>query len=339
MTSFLAFLVLYVCFPLLLFTHLPSSSARSVLEGTRRELATAKKVTQVSTDLVPGEPTTTYSPTNNGGRIISAASKVHIIWYGPKWTDKKKAIITDFINSFGKTATTGNGVPDVKTWWKTMAEFKDKSNTKSCTAAVTLGTQVSDTGSKGTFVTDDEIQALWEGVFAGKTIPLNTNDIYALLLSEDVGFADYCHDGGTCSEHGNNYYQMSTKSAYVDYAYITSAAPNKTCQTYCSNMFTPLDAGYGFTAPNDASIDGLISNLAHEMAEVVSDPDGDAWYQIVDGYEYELADQCFFAYNPVYTTNPQASSQTIFNVYGTNGRSFLIQQLYSKKKAACVMKT
>jgi hypothetical protein len=73
------------------------------------------------------------------------------------------------------------------------------------------------------------------------------------------------------------------------------------------------------TGPNgNAGADGMVSILAHELEEAVTDPDLNAWY---DSRGMENADKCAWKFGASYTTGNGAMANIKLG-----GVDFLIQQ-------------
>ena len=76
---------------------------------------------------------------------------------------------------------------------------------------------------------------------------------------------------------------------------------------------------------NDPSVDAMISVLAHELEETVSDPQLNAWY---DSSGEENADKCAWTFGTTYTVanGSQANMALPTNGLPANQRNFLIQR-------------
>ena len=92
---------------------------------------------------------------------------------------------------------------------------------------------------------------------------------------------------------------------------------------------TPADG----TNLDCAAADAEISTTSHEMAETVTDPLADAWYDNTgDAYNgYEIGDLC--AYVEPSPTKMRAGADIALN----NGHSYAIQEEYSNAAGSCVM--
>ena len=131
-----------------------------------------------------------------------------------------------------------------------------------------------------------------------------TNAIYFVLTSTDVtassGFcSQYCgwHTKGTIGGVAN-----------VKYSFVGNA---NRCLSGCAAQTT---------SPNgNAGVDGMVSVVAHELVESLSDPLLNAWY---DSSGAENADKCAWTFG---SGQKQAANGAFYNVT-LGARNFLIQR-------------
>ena len=160
----------------------------------------------------------------------------------------------------------------------------------------------------GAVLGDDDVAALVaDAIDAG--LPLSSSAVYVVLTSADVALTSgFCAD--YCGWHASS---MLGEATTVRFAFVgdpTGCARVAAC--------TPLSAA---TAPNGAKAlgaDAMASVLLHELAEAVTDPDLDAWY---DRDGLENADKCAWRFG---TTAADAQGR-MHNVV-LSGQRFLIQQ-------------
>ena len=225
---------------------------------------------------------------------MTGSNNIYVIWYG-NWATSKTAIINDFLTNLG-------GSP----YHLLNGAYYNTAKVKVGTSLTVKGqTSVSDT-TLGKTLTDANIQTIVSkainGNAFGTTTP-DTNGIYIVLTAGDIaessGFlSKYCgwHTFGT----------MSTKP--VKYAFVGDpSASLATC------------AGQTASSPNgDPAVDAMISVIAHEIAETVTDPQLNAWY---DNKGMENADKCAWNFGTTYAT---ANGSKANMKLGT--RDYLIQQ-------------
>ena len=93
--------------------------------------------------------------------------------------------------------------------------------------------------------------------------------------------------------------------------------------------------------PNGSLIDSTNDALVHETLEVITDPDGDAWWNSVNVvYSYypgvrsgEIGDVCEFLVDVTYTTQYQYWTDPV--TWSVAGRIYATQPIYSNDRQAC----
>lgn len=97
------------------------------------------------------------------------------------------------------------------------------------------------------------------------------------------------------------------------------------CKAHC---IEPIFFGSkGAQPPNkDPSLDAMISILAHELAEVATDPEFSAWF---DDSGEENADKCLRSFGSANASNP-------VNLVGAQGSRFLVQQNWDVNSQSCI---
>ena len=234
----------------------------------------------------PNRNTITY----HGGSVMLGTVNVYVIWYGDWSGNSATTIIPDFLNTIG-----GSPYHNINT------TYYNGSGTHVANAVSYLGA-TTDNYSQGTSLSDGQIQAVVASAISSARLPTDANGVYFVLTSADVtassGFCtSYCgwHTYGTIS--GSN----------IKYSFVGNPAR---CPSACAAQTL---------SPNDnAGADGMISIIAHELEEAVTDPNLNAWY---DGYGAENADKCAWTFGTTYTT---ANGSKANMRLGT--RDYLIQQ-------------
>jgi hypothetical protein len=250
--------------------------------------------------------TSTRAISNHGGPVMGGAPDIHLIWYG-NWaqangsdTAAGQQIAVDFMNTVGgsnwikiNTATPATG---------------NKGYTGSGGTAVSgnLARVVSSnfgylSGKKS--LTDANIATVVANYVATQG-GASTNAIYFVLTSSDVtassGFCtQYCgwHTKGTVAGVAN-----------VKYSFVGNA---NRCLASCAPQTT---------SPNgNAGVDGMVSVLAHELVETLSDPLLNAWY---DNQGAENADKCAWTFGGA---QQLAANGSFYNVT-LGARKFAIQR-------------
>jgi hypothetical protein len=255
------------------------------------------KNTHFSGRVPPAGSTGSVTPliSNHGGPVI-ATPTVYVVWYG-NWnrangtdTPAGQQIIRDFLQSVG-------GSP----YFGINASYVPSSST--ITGNVVWGGEATDTGSKGTSLSDSAVSSIVTSAIKGGKLPYNSSGIYFVLTSSDVNEASgfctkYCgwHTASTLSGKGR-----------LRYSFVGNAAR---CITSCAIQTV---------GPNgNAGVDGMISVIAHELEETTTDPDLNAWY---DSSGAENGDKCAWTFG----TTSLLPNGAYYNMT-LGSRNYLIQR-------------
>jgi hypothetical protein len=228
----------------------------------------------------------------HGGPLILGTTNVYVIWYG-NWpsTSTTPTIIGDFLNNLG-------GSP----YYNINTTYYNGSNVK-VSNSLSFKSSTTDNYSQGSSFGDQGVFNIVSSAITSGRLPSDTNAVYMVLTSSDVnetsGFlTQYCgwHTHGTVSGQD------------IKYSFVGDPARNYSA---CS--------GQTASSPNNnLSADAMVSVIAHEIEEAVTDPDLNAWY---DRRGYENADKCAWTWGSTST----ASNGSMYNMtLGT--RQYLIQQ-------------
>ncbi|KAF5731091.1 EXORDIUM like 3 [Tripterygium wilfordii] len=224
------------------------------------------------------------------GPVLTANITVHTIWYGT-WQKSQKKIIREFINSI---SATDSMPPSVSDWWRTVRLYTDQTGAN-ISRTVRLGEEKNDRFySHGKSLTRLSIQSVIKSAVTVKSKPLPVNPksgLYLLLTSADVYVQDFC--GQVCGFH---YFTFPSIVGYtLPYAWIGNSA--KLCPEVCAYPFAVPEYVPGLKplmSPNgDIGVDGMISVIGHEIAELATNPLVNAWYAGQDPVApVEIADLC-----------------------------------------------
>jgi hypothetical protein len=129
--------------------------------------------------------------------------------------------------------------------------------------------------------------------------------VYFVLTSADVS-----ESSGFCSQYCGWHTHVTATGNDIKYAFVGN--PER-----CINSCAAQSAG-----PNgNAGADGMVSIIAHELEEAVTDPDLDAWF---DANGAENADKCAWTFGSTYT----APNGAMANMH-LGSRDYLVQQNWS----------
>ena len=160
-----------------------------------------------------------------------------------------------------------------------------------------------------------------------------------MLTAPEVAVQDFCR--AVCGFH---YFTFPSIVGHtLPYAWIGNSG--KQCPEECAYPFAIPSYMVGTKAlkpPNgDVGVDGMVSVVGHELAELASNPLVNAWYAGEDPTApTEIADLCEGVYGSGGGGGYMGQVSTDrrgkqYNVNGRRGRKFLVQWLWSPVLNAC----
>jgi hypothetical protein len=192
---------------------------------------------------------------NHGGPVIANVD-VFVIWYGTWGTGPGAArpVLEDFLSNLGGSA-----------YWSTLGQYGG--------GALKLGGEVDDEYSAGKDLVEykDVVRHHLEDLRDLKQEP---NAVYVVMPYVDVSFPKMC--ANLCGSH-----EHFTTKQNVDVKVAWAVHPGR-CPTTCG---MPSHGG----VTGNYSADWTPTTLAHELAEAVTDPDLDAWFDVSRA---EIGDKC-----------------------------------------------
>ncbi|GLJ25968.1 hypothetical protein SUGI_0497960 [Cryptomeria japonica] len=273
----------------------------------------------------------------HNGPVFTSNITVHTIWYG-NWNPNDKRIIKDFLLSISDGSKSKS--PSVNEWWKTIQLYTDQTGAN-ISRNVIVGPQINDRYSHGKVLTRLSIQAVIKSAVTALRHPLPIdpkNGLYLLLTSSDVVVQDFCR--AVCGFH---YFTFPSIVGYtLPYAWVGHSGTQ--CPEVCAYPFAVPSYMTGFKAfkspNNNVGVDGMISVIAHELAELSSNPLVNAWYAGQDpSAPTEIADLCEGIYGTggggSYTGQVlQDKTGASFNLNGLR-RRYLVQWIWNPILNAC----
>ncbi|CAI9774985.1 unnamed protein product [Fraxinus pennsylvanica] len=271
------------------------------------------------------------------GPVLTSNITVYPIWYGI-WKKSQKRIIREFISSFSNV---DSKPPSVSGWWKTVRLYTDQTGAN-ISRNVHIGAEKNDRFySHGKSLTRLSVQSVIKSAVTATTRPLPINPksgVYLLLTSDNVYVQDFCNN--VCGFH---YFTFPAIVGYtLPYAWVGNSA--KLCPGVCAYPFAVPEYIPGLKAvksPNDdIGVDGMISVIGHEIAELSTNPLVNAWYAGQDPvFPVEIADLCEGIYGTggggSYTGQMLNSKDGA--TYNMNGirRRFLVQWVWNPMVNYC----
>ncbi|MGR9000528.1 MAG: hypothetical protein ACU88J_15985 [Gammaproteobacteria bacterium] len=226
----------------------------------------------------------------NGGPLMIGTTNVYYIWYGNWSGNSAETILTDLAQNIG-------GSP----YYNINTTYYD-GNKVPVSNSVILAGSTTDSYSIGAALSDANIQSIVSNAITSNRLPKDSNGVYFVLTSADVNATS-----GFCTQYCGWHAHGAISGEDIKYSFVGN--PDR-----CPSSCTAQTVG-----PNgNAGADGMVSIIAHELEEAVTDPDLNAWY---DRRGYENADKCAWKFGATYTT--ANGSKANMNL---NGRDYLIQQ-------------
>lgn len=272
------------------------------------------------------------------GPVLSSPINIYLIWYG-NWARPHKQLIKDFLLSISDTTAPH---PSVSDWWSTVSLYTDQTGAN-ISRTVSIAGEYSDLRySNGKHLTRLSIQDVIATAVRSKPFPVDhRKGIYLVLTSDDVTMDEYCR--AVCGFH---YFTFPSKVGYtLPYAWVGNSGTQ--CPEVCAYPFAVPGymAGGGpgkLSPPNgNVGVDGMVSVIAHELAELSSNPLVNAWYAGEDPTApTEIGDLCEGLYGTgggggyIGEVMKDKDGRT-FNVNGLRNRKFLVQWVWSPILNAC----
>lgn len=217
--------------------------------------------------VAPGTTATLEPIIYRGGPLLSSPS-VYLIWYGT-WNGEHKQLIRDFLHDLNGSSNYG----------VTGQSIAPQIN------FIAMKNEVNDNYSRGRALSDRDVMTIVQKSL--NKLSTDTRGAYFVLTAPDVratsGFGTkYC---------GWHTYYSSGAGKNVRFAFVGDP---KNFMSTCASQ-RPGSNGTG-----NESIDAMISVIGHELVEMITDPNINAWY---DSRVMENADKCGWTYGDIPTAN------------------------------------
>ncbi|XP_030515556.1 protein EXORDIUM-like 5 [Rhodamnia argentea] len=286
-----------------------------------------------------------------GPVLSNSPINLYLIWYG-RWASPQKLLIKDFLLSISaasgrrsSSAAAQPPSPSVAEWWRTASLYTDQTGANVSRAVVVAGEHEDVACSHGRSLTRLSVQQVIATAARAARFPVDhRNGVYLVLTAEDVTMQDFCR--AVCGFH---YFTFPSMVGYtLPYAWVGNSG--RQCPEVCAYPFAIPGYMGGAAAggpkplspPNgDVGVDGMISVIGHELAELSSNPLVNAWYAGEDPTApTEIGDLCEGLYGTgggggyIGQVMRDGGGRS-FNMNGRSGRRFLVQWLWSPVLKAC----
>ena len=239
-----------------------------------------------------GQPTAN-GIAHHGGAVMLGPVNVYFIWYGDWAGNRAVDILNTFADSIG-------GSP----YYNINTTYYDSSKARVANAIrYNRGANsISDPYSQGPLLRESSVKAIVAKAISSRRLPADTKGVYFVLASTDVN-----EISGFCTRHCGWHAHGAIGEADIKYAFVGD--PTR-CLKSCAAQTT---------SPNDhPGADAMASTIAQLLAQAVTDPNLDAWY---DSSGKENADKCAWTFGATYTVRNGAKANV-----SLGGLDYLIQQ-------------
>lgn len=235
----------------------------------------------------PPPPVVDAGPNNgidyHGGPVMTDGSLgVYLVWYGD-WRDTTKALTREFVSGL-------NGSP-----YFAINKGYCQADGKCVSGALELRGEFDDAWSLGRdTVWEDSEQAAFAIVAhltVSQVFPANPSAVFVVMVSKGQKTWD-----GACQQWcgWHDHFTLGANDLKIGVVWDPEG-----CPLGCS-AFHGEDGGAPATPNGDLSADSAVSVLAHEIEEMATDPDVDAW---MDSWGAENADKCAWDFGDMYRTS------------------------------------
>ena len=243
----------------------------------------------------------------HGGPVMTGTPVAYLIWYGD-WnqsngsdTPDGQKLVRDFLFGIG-------GSP----YFKINGTYTGVD----VTGAVLFGGETTDPGSPGNKpLSDNGIRtAVTDAILSGR-LPLNKDGVYFVLTSSNISKSGFCNQ--YCGWHT----YTTVNKVPVKYSFVGNA---NRCLNAC--------AAQTISPNSNAGVDGMLSVVAHELEEAVTDPELNAWY---DSRGAENADKCAWTFGQNLHQTPTGAYYNMTLPTPSGLKNFLIQRNLSATDNKC----
>jgi hypothetical protein len=250
----------------------------------------------------------------HGGGIVAHPITVYYLWYGAWGGPTANAAAAGVVEHF----TTHLGASP---WYALTQAYADAKGRRPSTT-VRYGGAAYDAYSRGKALSDDDIAAAVVGAIRRGDLPDDAEGVYMVL-----GSADVAATSGFCEAYCGFHKVLTIPAGGGGGANTTTASPwrlGASHSRFYGFVGDPARCGekcrMQARGPNgDSPADAMVSIIAHELAETVTDPYADAWY---DDRGLEGPDKCLWMFGSgrTYAAPNGARANMVLG-----GRHYLVQ--------------
>jgi hypothetical protein len=257
----------------------------------------------------------------HNGPVLTGIRNFYVIYYGC-WAENcgfagdtaTAPVLADFFTSIGNSP-----------YAQINSTYTDAAGQPAASSFIYGGEVYDNSYSRGVDLAQADIVSLISFQVNNFQLPQDPNGIYVIIASADIASTET----GFCKPSAPPFHgQGLVNGSPVKYIFLGN--PNR-----CPTVAGPQFSRTGPTPNNSYTADVLVSNLAHALNGLVTNPTGNGWY---DRYGLENTDKCQDALGrPAFGSTYLTANGARANVR-MGGRDFLIQQNWvNDRKGRCAM--
>ena len=246
----------------------------------------------------------------HGGPVLLGNVPIYVIYYGIGFPAQTQDIVNSFLEGL-------SGTPQfiVNTTYCEAQTTSCGSGQSPVSGVLDYPTNLShtfsDPGSQGMQLNSSNITKVIQHAFQSG-LPAIDDAMYILITAPTVKVPGFC--SSFCAYH--TYSTGFVSGHVIRYAFVPE--PDSSC-TACDGNFAVYHETS--TPTGDAGADEVVDSIMHELSEIVTDPNLNAWYTANGA---ENGDLCNYKYgNHTFTVNGATANAT------WKGYSYLIQQIWA----------
>ncbi|MBU6259348.1 MAG: hypothetical protein KGL18_08730 [Burkholderiales bacterium] len=237
----------------------------------------------------------------NGGPVLTTPN-VHLIWYG-NWnqgngsdTPSGQSIVSDFIHGVSASP------------YLMINSLYTGSGGTAVTGSLGTTFQGTDAYSRGSRLRDSDIAKIVSTYITNSGIK-DPNAVYFVLTSSDVA-----ETSGFCSKYCGWHTSATIQGANIKYSFVGNA---NRCLSACAAQST---------GPNgNAGVDGMVSVVAHELEETMTDPNPRTGW--ADSNGAENGDKCAWTFGQSLALAPNGAYYNMtLPALSVASRNYLVQR-------------
>lgn len=228
------------------------------------------------------------------GPVMLDVPNVYIIWYGDWTQSKAKTIVPAFLNEI-----------DGSDWLMISADYwmsnwvidngMSQTRPRFVSGRINVAQSIDVGYMRGKSLGIDGVKFIVHDVISQSKLPSDENGIYYVLTSADVTEGAW---SGFCTYYCGWHDHQDVNGANIKFSFVGD--PGLQCLDGCTLHERYLARGADHSPNYDWGADAMLSVIAHELTEAITDPDLNAWY---DQELYENADMCAWRFEPAYKTD------------------------------------